>query len=207
MSRYKDTVRLPKTDFPMKAGLAQREPELLAKWEKEGLYEAIQKAREGSPKYVLHDGPPFANGDVHMGTALNKVLKDLVVKSKTMAGFQAPFIPGWDCHGLPIEFRVVKSSAGLTPLQVREKSEEYARKFIDIQRTQFRRLGVFGDWEHPYLTLDPSYEAAIIRSFGRIVVRDSSIVARSRSSGARAPRLLWPRLRLSIRRRPPRRSS
>ncbi len=177
MSRYKDTVRLPKTDFPMKAGLAQREPELLAKWQKEGLYEAIQKAREGAPKYVLHDGPPFANGDVHMGTALNKVLKDLVVKSKTMAGFQAPFIPGWDCHGLPIEFRVVKSSAGLTPLQVRQKSEEYARKFIDIQRTQFRRLGVFGDWEHPYLTLDPSYEAAIIRSFGRIV--EKGLVYRS----------------------------
>lgn len=178
MSRYKDTVLLPKTDFPMKAGLAQREPELLAKWERERLYDAIQKAREGSPKYVLHDGPPFANGDVHMGTALNKVLKDLVVKSKTMAGFQAPFIPGWDCHGLPIEFRVVKSSAGLTPLQVRQKSEEYARKFIDIQRTQFRRLGVFGDWEHPYLTLDPSYEAAIIRSFGRMV--EKGLVYRSK---------------------------
>lgn len=178
MSRYKDTVLLPKTDFPMKAGLAQREPELLAKWEKEGLYDAIQKAREGSPKYILHDGPPFANGDVHMGTALNKVLKDLVVKSKTMAGFQSPFIPGWDCHGLPIEFRVVKSSAGLTPLQVRQKSEEYARKFIDIQRGQFRRLGVFGDWEHPYLTLDPSYEAAIIRSFGRMV--EKGLVYRSK---------------------------
>lgn len=168
MSRYKDTVLLPKTDFPMKAGLARREPELLAKWEKEGLYAAIQKAREGAPKFVLHDGPPFANGDVHMGTALNKVLKDLVVKSKTMAGFHSPFIPGWDCHGLPIEFRVVKSSAGLTPLQVRQKSEEYARKFIDVQRGQFRRLGVFGDWEKPYLTLDPAYEAAIIRSFGRM---------------------------------------
>lgn len=178
MSRYKDTVLLPKTDFPMKAGLAQREPELLAKWEKEGLYAAIQKAREGATKFVLHDGPPFANGDVHMGTALNKVLKDLVVKSKTMAGFQSPFIPGWDCHGLPIEFRVVKSSAGLTPLQVRQKSEEYARKFIDIQRGQFRRLGVFGDWEHPYLTLDPGYEAAIIRSFGRIA--EKGLVYRSK---------------------------
>ena len=178
MSRYKDTVRLPKTDFPMKAGLAQREPELLAKWEKEGLYAAIQKVREGAPKFILHDGPPFANGDVHMGTALNKVLKDLVVKSKTMAGFQSPFIPGWDCHGLPIEFRVVKSSAGLTPLQVRQKSEEYARKFIDIQRGQFRRLGVFGDWDHPYLTLDPSYEAAIIRSFGKMV--EKGLVYRSK---------------------------
>jgi isoleucyl-tRNA synthetase len=178
MSRYRDTVRLPKTSFPMKAGLAQREPELLARWESENLYNAIQKAREGAPKYVLHDGPPFANGDVHMGTALNKVLKDLVVKSKTMAGYQAPFIPGWDCHGLPIEFRVVKSSAGLTPLQVRQKSEEYARKFIDIQRGQFRRLGVFGDWEHPYQTLDPSYEAAIIRSFGKMV--EKGLVYRSK---------------------------
>jgi isoleucyl-tRNA synthetase len=178
MSRYRDTVRLPKTSFPMKAGLAQREPELLARWESENLYKAIQKAREGAPKYVLHDGPPFANGDVHMGTALNKTLKDLVVKSKTMAGYQAPFIPGWDCHGLPIEFRVVKSSAGLTPLQVREKSEEYARKFIDIQRGQFRRLGVFGDWENPYLTLDPSYEAAIIASFGKMV--EKGLVYRSK---------------------------
>lgn len=156
----------------MKAGLAQREPELLARWEKDGLYSSIQRSREGAPKYILHDGPPFANGDVHMGTALNKVLKDLVVKSKTMSGFQAPFIPGWDCHGLPIEFRVVKSSAGLTPLQIRQKSEEYARKFIDIQRGQFRRLGVFGDWDHPYLTLDPDYEAAIIRSFARMVEKD-----------------------------------
>ena len=162
----------------MKAGLSTREPELLEKWEREGLYASIQKAREGASKFVLHDGPPFANGNVHMGTALNKVLKDLVVKSKTMAGFQAPFIPGWDCHGLPIEFRVVKSAAGLTPLQVRQKSEEYARKFIDIQRTQFRRLGVLGDWEHPYLTLDPSYEATIIRSFGKMV--EKGLVYRSK---------------------------
>lgn len=169
MSGYKHTIRLPKTDFPMKAGLAQREPEMLQKWEREGLYEKIQEARKDQPLYVLHDGPPFANGDVHMGTALNKILKDFVVKSKAMAGFRAPYVPGWDCHGLPIEFRVVKSSAGLTPAEVRRRSEEYARKFIDIQRRQFRRLGVFGDWENPYLTLDPGYEADIIRSFGRFV--------------------------------------
>ena len=169
MSGYKHTIKLPKTDFPMKAGLAQREPEMLAKWEREGLYRKIQEARKDRPLYVLHDGPPFANGDVHMGTALNKILKDFVVKSRSMAGFRAPFIPGWDCHGLPIEFRVVKSSAGLTPVEVRRRSEEYARKFIDIQRAQFRRLGVLGDWENPYLTLDPAYEADIIRSFGRFV--------------------------------------
>jgi len=169
MSGYKQTIRLPKTDFPMKAGLPQREPEMLAKWERAGLYEKIQEARKDRPLYVLHDGPPFANGDVHMGTALNKILKDFVVKSRSMAGYRAPFIPGWDCHGLPIEFRVVKSSAGLTPVEVRRRSEEYARKFIGIQRAQFRRLGVLGDWEHPYLTLDPAYEADIIRSFGRFV--------------------------------------
>jgi isoleucyl-tRNA synthetase len=169
MSGYKNTINLPKTDFPMKAGLAQREPEMLSKWEGESLYEKIQERRKDAPLYLLHDGPPFANGDVHMGTALNKILKDFVVKSKTMAGFRAPFVPGWDCHGLPIEFRVVKTSAGLTPAEVRRRSEEYARKFIDIQRRQFRRLGVLGDWEHPYLTLDPSYEAGMIRSFARFV--------------------------------------
>ncbi|MFI0347796.1 MAG: isoleucine--tRNA ligase [Chthoniobacterales bacterium] len=178
MSRYRDTVRLPKTNFPMKAGLATREPEQLTRWMAEDLYGQIQRARAGQPRYVLHDGPPFANGHVHMGTALNKILKDLVVKSKTMAGFNAPFVPGWDCHGLPIEYRVVKSSRGLTPLQVREQSETYARKFIDIQRDEFRRLGVFGDWENPYLTLDPAYEAMIIRSFGRIV--EKNLVYRSK---------------------------
>lgn len=169
MSSYKDSLNLPKTDFPMKAGLTEREPQMLARWEQADLYAQIQAARADSPDFILHDGPPFANGDVHMGTALNKVLKDLIVKSKTMAGYRAPFIPGWDCHGLPIEFKVVKESRGLSPVQIREKSEEYARKYIDIQRRQFRRLGVFGDWENPYLTLDPGYEAEIIRSFGRFV--------------------------------------
>ncbi|MGB8166286.1 MAG: isoleucine--tRNA ligase, partial [Chthoniobacteraceae bacterium] len=162
---YKDTLHLPKTDFPMKADLVKREPERLAIWEKSGLYWKIQEARKGAPLFVLHDGPPFANGDVHMGTALNKVLKDLIVKSRTMLGFRAPFVPGWDCHGLPIEFKVVKESRGLSPVEVRQKSEAYARKFIDIQRTQFKRLGVLGDWENPYLTLAPGYEAEIIRAF------------------------------------------
>jgi isoleucyl-tRNA synthetase len=168
-ANYKDTLNLPKTDFPMKAGLVTREPEMLAKWESAGLYEKILDARKDAPLFVLHDGPPFANGDVHMGTALNKILKDIIVKSKTMAGFRAPFVPGWDCHGLPIEFKVVKESRGLGPLEVRQKSEAYARKYIDIQRRQFKRLGVFGDWEHPYLTLDPGYEAEIIRAFGKFV--------------------------------------
>ena len=168
---YKETLNLPKTDFPMKAGLATREPEILRKWEQIDLYEQIQTARTAAELFVLHDGPPFANGDVHMGTALNKILKDLVVKSKTMAGFRAPFVPGWDCHGLPIEYKVVKETRGLSPLEVRKRSEAFARKFIDIQRAQFKRLGVFGDWEHPYLTMDPAYEAEILRAFAVFVER------------------------------------
>jgi isoleucyl-tRNA synthetase len=166
---YKDTLNLPKTDFPMKANLATREPEILKKWEADGLYRQIQRARAGAELFVLHDGPPFANGDVHMGTALNKILKDLVVKSKAMAGFRAPYVPGWDCHGLPIEYKVVKESRGLSPLEVRKKSEAFARKFVDIQREQFKRLGVLGDWERPYLTLDPAYEAEILRAFAIFV--------------------------------------
>src|SRR4051812_8307726 len=166
---YKDTLNLPKTDFPMKASLTTREPEMLKRWEAAGLYQQIQKARQGAELFVLHDGPPFANGDVHMGTALNKILKDLVVKSKTMAGFRAPYLPGWDCHGLPIEYKVVKESRGLSPLEVRKRSEAFARKFIDIQREQFKRLGVFGEWENPYLTLNPGYEANILRAFAIFV--------------------------------------
>ena len=133
------------------------------------LPENPESARAGAELFVLHDGPPFANGDVHMGTALNKILKDLVVKSKTMAGFRAPYVPGWDCHGLPIEYKVVKESRGLSPLEVRKKSEAFARKYVDIQREQFKRLGVLGDWENPYLTLDPAYEAEILRAFAVFV--------------------------------------
>ena len=169
---YKQTLNLPRTDFPMKAGLTKREPEQLAVWEKDGLYSRIQEARRDAPTFVLHDGPPFANGDVHMGTALNKTLKDIVVKSKAMAGFRAPFIPGWDCHGLPIEFKVVKEQAGLTPLEIRQRSEACARQYIDLQRQQFRRLGIFADWDHPYLTLNPEYEADILRTFAKFVGKD-----------------------------------
>jgi len=153
----------------MKANLAAREPELLRVWEETRLYQQIQKSREGRELFVLHDGPPFANGDVHMGTALNKILKDFVVKSQTMLGKRAPYVPGWDCHGLPIEYKVVKESRALSPLEVRKKSEAFARKFINIQREQFKRLGVFGDWENPYLTMDPKYEAEILRAFAVFV--------------------------------------
>jgi isoleucyl-tRNA synthetase len=166
---YKDTLNLPRTDFPMKANLAAREPEMLKGWEKSRLYEQIQRARAGRESFVLHDGPPFANGDVHMGTALNKILKDFVVKSQSMLGKRAPYVPGWDCHGLPIEYKVVRESRGLSPLEVRQKSEAFARKYVDIQREQFKRLGVLGDWDHPYLTLDPKYEAEILRAFAVFV--------------------------------------
>src|SRR6201982_280695 len=166
---YKDTLNLPRTEFPMKANLPAREPEMLRVGEETRLYQQIQKSREGRQLFVLHDGPPFANGDVHMGTALNKILKDIVVKSQTMLGRRAPYVPGWDCHGLPIEYKVVKESRELSPLEIRKKSEAFARKFIDIQRQQFKRLGVFGDWEHPYLTMDPKYEAEILRAFAVFV--------------------------------------
>ncbi len=170
-SRYKATLNLPDTAFPMRGDLVAREPERLARWEKDGLYRRIVEKRRaaGSPKFVLHDGPPFANGDVHMGTALNKVLKDLVLKSKSMAGHECPYVPGWDCHGLPIEFKVVKESRGLESAEIRRRSEAFARQYIDIQRNSFRRLGVLGDWENPYLTLSPEYEADIIRVFATLV--------------------------------------
>jgi isoleucyl-tRNA synthetase len=168
---YKDTLTLPQTAFPMRGDLVENEPKRLERWENEGLYQKIiaRRRAENAPEFILHDGPPFANGDVHMGTALNKLLKDLVVKSKTMAGFTAPFIPGWDCHGLPIEFKVVKETAGLEPAEIRRRCAEFAKKFIDIQRGSFRRLGVFGDWMNPYLTMNPGYEADILRVFAKLV--------------------------------------
>jgi isoleucyl-tRNA synthetase len=168
---YKDTLTLPQTTFPMRGDLVKNEPQRLEAWEKEGLYQKITANRKsaGAPDFILHDGPPFANGDVHMGTALNKLLKDLVVKSKTMAGFHAPLVPGWDCHGLPIEFKVVKQAAGLEPAEIRRRCTEFASGFIDIQRASFRRLGVFADWENPYLTMDPAYEANILRVFAKLV--------------------------------------
>lgn len=168
---YKDTITLPQTNFPMRADLVDNEPKRLAAWEQRNLYQNILDRRiaQKAPTFILHDGPPFANGDVHMGTALNKVLKDLVVKSKTMAGFAVPFVPGWDCHGLPIEFKVVKQATGLEPGEIRRRCTEFALNFIDIQRASFRRLGVFGDWENPYLTMAPAYEADILRVFAKMV--------------------------------------
>ena len=168
---YKDTILLPETGFPMRGDLTKNEPVRLKKWEDTGLYERILSRRmaQGAPRFLLHDGPPFANGDVHMGTALNKILKDLVLKSKTMAGYAAPYVPGWDCHGLPIEFKVVQKARDLDAAEIRRRCAEFAKGFIDIQRTSFRRLGVFGDWENPYLTMKPAYEANILRVFAKLV--------------------------------------
>jgi isoleucyl-tRNA synthetase len=172
---YKSTLNLPKTDFPMKANLPQREPELLAWWEKVGLYARIQEAGKGRPRYLLHDGPPYANGRIHIGHALNKILKDIVVKSKTMAGFHAPYVPGWDCHGLPIEHQVLKDLGekkhALDEMAIRTLCRDYANKFHNIQREEFQRLGVLGDWSNPYLTMLPAYEATIVREFGKFVER------------------------------------
>src|SRR6478609_7980623 len=171
---YKDTLNLPRTDFAMKADLVTREPERLKKWEAANLYGKILSARASAEKFVLHDGPPFANGDVHIGTALNKTLKDIIIKYKSLRGFSAPYIPGWDCHGLPIEFKVSQEmrKAGDTSadaVTIRKACDAYARKYIDLQREQFKRLGVFGDWDNPYLTLNKEYEADELRLFADIV--------------------------------------
>jgi isoleucyl-tRNA synthetase len=174
---YKDTLNLPRTDFTMRADLVTHEPERLKKWEAANLYAKIQAARATAEKFVLHDGPPFANGDVHVGTALNKILKDIIIKYKTIRGFSAPYIPGWDCHGLPIEFKVSQdmrkaSDTSADASTIRKACEVYARKYIDLQRTQFKRLGVLGDWENPYLTLNKEYEADELRLFSDIVAKD-----------------------------------
>ena len=172
-NEYRDTLNLPRTDFPMKANLPQREPELLRRWAEARLYQQIRAARSEAPSFILHDGPPYANGHDHLGTALNKVLKDFVVRSKSMLGFNAAYVPGWDCHGMPIEHQVLRElgPAGqkMSKLEIRARCREYARKYIGVQREEFQRLGVIGDWEHPYLTLDPEYEAEILRAFQELV--------------------------------------
>jgi isoleucyl-tRNA synthetase len=169
VSDLKATLNLPHTDFPMKANLPQSEPKRLTAWEQEGLYEQIRAARQDAPSYVLHDGPPYANGEIHLGHALNKCLKDFVVKSKTMAGFNAPYVPGWDCHGLPIEIKVDAKLGGkklqMPTIAVRRACREYAQKYLDLQRAQFQRLGVLGRWNRPYSTMTPEYESKIVETF------------------------------------------
>jgi isoleucyl-tRNA synthetase len=171
VSKYKETVNLPETDFPMRGDLAKREPEILAEWDQQNLYAQIQAARAGAPLWVLHDGPPYSNGHIHYGHILNKLLKDIVVKSRTMAGFRTPYVPGWDTHGLPIELAVERELGPkrqqMSAAEIRKACREYAMKFVDIQRQEFKRLGVLGDWENPYLTLAPTYEAAIATALAK----------------------------------------
>jgi len=173
MTDYKETLNLPTTDFPMKASLSQREPERVKQWQESKLYEAIRKARKNKPQFVLHDGPIYANGSIHIGHALNRILKDIVVKSKNLEGFDAPFVPGWDCHGLPIELNVEKKygkvGEKLNSIEFRKKCREYALQQIDDQREAFQRLGVLGQWDKPYLTMDAKYEADIVRSLAKII--------------------------------------
>ncbi len=169
---YKKTLNLPKTAFPMKGNLAQREPERLKKWQQMELYQKIRQQFKGKPKFILHDGPPYANGAIHIGHAVNKVLKDIVIKSKTLSGFDAPYVPGWDCHGLPIELmvekKVGKAGVKVSPAVFRKECRQYAGKQVKMQKDEFIRLGVLGDWENPYLTMDFHFEADIIRSLGKI---------------------------------------
>jgi isoleucyl-tRNA synthetase len=178
----KETLQLPKTDFPMRAELARREPGRLAHWAGLGLYEAILQRRAGAPSYVLHDGPPFTNGDVHIGTALNKTLKDIVVRYKSLRGFRAPYVPGWDCHGLPIEQKVTQDlrakNLTVTTAEMRRACDEFSEGWIGKQTRQFQRLGVLGDWSHPYKTKDPAFEADILRTFAAFV--DQGLVYRSK---------------------------
>lgn len=173
MAEYKDTLNLPDTSFPMKANLAQREPQMIVNWQTKAIYEKMRDFGAGSKRFILHDGPPYANGHLHCGHALNKILKDIITKSKALSGFDAPFVPGWDCHGLPIELNVEKKvgKAGMkiSAAEFRAKCREYAASQIDIQRKEFERLGVFGDWQHPYVTMDYSYEANIIRALGKVI--------------------------------------
>ena len=171
---YKTTLNLPKTDFPMKANLVNREPEIINKWKADDLYNIIRKQSKNKNKYILHDGPPYANGNIHMGHALNKILKDIIVKSKQMSGFDAPYVPGWDCHGLPIEHKVDKElgkkKREMTQVEIRKFCRKYAEKYVNIQKEEFERLGILGEWDNPYLTMNYEYEAATVREFGKFAM-------------------------------------
>jgi isoleucyl-tRNA synthetase len=176
---YKETLNLPSTSFPMKANLVKKEPDTLQRWEQQSLYHRIRQTSQGRKTYMLHDGPPYANGHIHMGTAFNKILKDIIIKSKQMAGFDAPYVPGWDCHGLPIEHKVDQElgsrKARMSQVEIRQYCRRYAEKFIDIQRDEFQRLGVLGEWERPYLTMNYPYEATIVREFGKFALNGSLV--------------------------------
>ena len=173
MSDYKFTLNLPETEFPMRGNLANREPEMLNRWTEDGLYQQIRDSRTGRKPFILHDGPPYANGSIHIGHSVNKILKDIIIKSKTMSGFDAPYIPGWDCHGLPIELKVEqkvgKPGIKISAAEFREECRKYAATQVEGQRDDFIRLGVLGDWQNPYLTMDFSTEANIVRSLAKVI--------------------------------------
>src|SRR5262245_57692342 len=172
----KSTLNLPKTDFPMKANLPQSEPRRLEAWSRDDLYKKVRGARKGAALFVLHDGPPYANGEVHLGTALNKILKDLVVRSRSMAGFDSPYLPGWDCHGLPIELQVDRGLGAkkkdMSPVAFRKACRAHAEKYLALQRQAFIRLGILGEWDNPYQTMQPSYQAQIVRELATFAEKD-----------------------------------
>src|SRR3990167_6544007 len=173
MTDYKNTLNLPQTDFPMKANLSEREPKIYLYWQKINLYHLLRKKTQQNPKFILHDGPPYANASIHMGTALNKILKDIIIKSKSFSGYDAPYVPGWDCHGLPIELNVEKKFGKVgdqfNAAEFRKACREYAASQVAIQKADFERLGVLGDWQNPYLTMQPGYEANVIRALAKII--------------------------------------
>ena len=211
MSDWKDTLNLPRTDFPMKANLQSAEPAALARWEGMNLYGKIREARRGAPKFVLHDGPPYTSGHIHLGTALNKILKDVVVKSRSMAGFDAPYVVGYDCHGLPIELKVDKElgpkKRDMSVAEFCRACRAYAERFVGTMTEQFQRLGILGTWDQPYLTMDYRYQAAIARTFGVSSRRGWSTRARSRCIGASIAERRLPKRRSNTSRTPRHRST
>ncbi len=172
MADYNDTLNLPKTDFPMRGSLPAREPQKFKEWEEQRLYDQLIAHNEGKPKYILHDGPPYANGDIHLGTALNKILKDIVVKYRNMSGYQAPYVPGWDTHGLPIELKALKKDGvdptSIDPVSLRKLCREFAMSYVETQKAEFKSLGVLGDFDNPYITLLPEFEAKEVELFGKM---------------------------------------
>ena len=173
---YNQTINLPKTDFPMRAGLPKREPEMLEHWKKIDVYHTLLKKNEGKPRFSLHDGPPFSNGELHMGHALNKALKDFITRSYAMRGYYTPYIPGWDNHGMPIESAIIKKNKlnrkEMSVPDFRSACQEFAQHYIDVQMDGFKRMGVMGDWEHPYKTMNPSFEAEEVKIFGEMYKKE-----------------------------------
>lgn len=206
MADYKHTLNLPATDFPMKAGLPNREPEILKRWQEQDLYQQLRQKNQAKAKFILHDGPPYANGDIHIGHAVNKILKDIILKSKTLSGFNTPYVPGWDCHGLPIELNVEKKvgkpGVKVSPAEFRQACRDYAAKQVDGQREDFKRLGVLADWDNPYLTMDFQFEADIIRNLGEIIENGHLHKGVKLFTGASIVDLLWQKLKSNMKTKP-----